>query len=71
MHSTCAHELYALRKYQTRLIAKAARGAVEVYADKLQGNRGIIVLDPRATWPQIQHQRLSARLLRRRSSALR
>ena len=46
MLAACAHEVYALRKYKKLSIAKAARGAVEVYADKLQGDRGIIALDP-------------------------
>ncbi|WP_426061237.1 isoaspartyl peptidase/L-asparaginase family protein [Hymenobacter sp. B1770] len=46
MLAACAHEVYALRKYQKLSIEKAARGAVEVYADKLQGDRGIIALDP-------------------------
>ncbi|OON69988.1 isoaspartyl peptidase/L-asparaginase family protein [Hymenobacter sp. CRA2] len=41
-----AHEVYALRKYKKRSITQAAREAVEVYADKLQGDRGIIALDP-------------------------
>jgi beta-aspartyl-peptidase (threonine type) len=46
MLASCAHEVYALRKYKKLSIEKAARGAVEVYADKLQGDRGIIALDP-------------------------
>jgi beta-aspartyl-peptidase (threonine type) len=46
MLAGCAHEVYALRKYKKMSIEKAARGAVEVYADKLQGDRGIIALDP-------------------------
>ncbi|WP_400190998.1 isoaspartyl peptidase/L-asparaginase family protein [Hymenobacter sp. B81] len=41
-----AHEVYALRKYKKFSIAKAAQAAVEVYADKLQGDRGIIAVDP-------------------------
>ncbi|MCC3157116.1 isoaspartyl peptidase/L-asparaginase [Hymenobacter sp. 15J16-1T3B] len=41
-----AHEVYALRKYKKVSIAKAAQAAVDVYADKLQGDRGIIALDP-------------------------
>jgi beta-aspartyl-peptidase (threonine type) len=46
MLASCAHEVYALRKYKKFSIEKAAQGAVEVYADKLQGDRGIIALDP-------------------------
>jgi beta-aspartyl-peptidase (threonine type) len=46
MLAACAHEVYALRKYRKLSIEKAARGAVEVHADKLQGDRGIIALDP-------------------------
>lgn len=46
MLASCAHEVYALKKYKKLSIQKAARGAVEVYADKLQGDRGIIALDP-------------------------
>jgi beta-aspartyl-peptidase (threonine type) len=46
MLAACAHEVYALRKYKKLSIDKAARGAVEVHADKLQGDRGIIALDP-------------------------
>jgi beta-aspartyl-peptidase (threonine type) len=46
MLAACAHEVYALRKYKKLSIAKAARGAVEVHADKLQGDRGIIAIDP-------------------------
>ncbi|GAB3324507.1 isoaspartyl peptidase/L-asparaginase [Hymenobacter humi] len=46
MLAACAHEVYALRKYKKLSISKAAREAVEMYADKLQGDRGIIALDP-------------------------
>jgi beta-aspartyl-peptidase (threonine type) len=46
MLASCAHEVYALKKYKKLSIDKAARGAVELYADKLQGDRGIIALDP-------------------------
>jgi beta-aspartyl-peptidase (threonine type) len=46
MLASCAHEVYALKKYKKVSIAKAAQGAVELYADKLQGDRGIIALDP-------------------------
>jgi beta-aspartyl-peptidase (threonine type) len=46
MLAACAHEVYALRKYKKLSIEKAARGAVDVYADKLQGDRGIIAIDP-------------------------
>jgi beta-aspartyl-peptidase (threonine type) len=45
MLAACAHEVYALRKYQKLPLAKAARGAVDVYADKLKGDRGIIALE--------------------------
>jgi beta-aspartyl-peptidase (threonine type) len=41
-----AHEVYALRKYKKMSIDRAARTAVEVYADKLAGDRGIIAVDP-------------------------
>ncbi|UOQ51546.1 isoaspartyl peptidase/L-asparaginase family protein [Hymenobacter cellulosivorans] len=41
-----AHEVYALRKYKKMSIDKAAREAVEMYADKLAGDRGIIAVDP-------------------------
>ncbi|UYZ60308.1 isoaspartyl peptidase/L-asparaginase family protein [Hymenobacter latericus] len=41
-----AHEVYALRKYKKMTITKAAQAAVEMYADKLIGDRGIIALDP-------------------------
>ncbi|KAA9339779.1 isoaspartyl peptidase/L-asparaginase [Hymenobacter busanensis] len=46
MLAACAHEVYALRKYKKLSIAKAAQGAVAVHADKLQGDRGIIAIDP-------------------------
>ena len=46
MLAACAHEVYALKKYKNLSIEKAARGAVEVHADKLQGDRGIIAVDP-------------------------
>jgi beta-aspartyl-peptidase (threonine type) len=46
MLAACAHEVYALRKYKKLSISKAAREAVDMYADKLQGDRGIIALDP-------------------------
>jgi beta-aspartyl-peptidase (threonine type) len=41
-----AHEVYALRKYQNMAIQQAAQAAVEMYADKLPGDRGLIALDP-------------------------
>jgi beta-aspartyl-peptidase (threonine type) len=47
MLAACAHEVYALRKYKKLSIEQAARGAVDMYADKLQGDRGIIALDAR------------------------
>jgi len=46
MLAACAHEVYALRKYKKLSIEKAARGAVQVHADKLRGDRGIIAVDP-------------------------
>jgi beta-aspartyl-peptidase (threonine type) len=46
MLAACAHEVYALKKYKKLSIEKATRGAVEVHADKLQGDRGIIAVDP-------------------------
>jgi beta-aspartyl-peptidase (threonine type) len=46
MLANVAHEVYALRKYKKMPIDKAARTAVEMYADKLAGDRGIIALDP-------------------------
>jgi beta-aspartyl-peptidase (threonine type) len=46
MLAACAHEVYALRKYKKMPIEKAAREAVGMYADKLQGDRGIIAVDP-------------------------
>jgi beta-aspartyl-peptidase (threonine type) len=46
MLASCAHEVYALRKYKHLSISKAAREAVAMYADKLQGDRGIIAIDP-------------------------
>lgn len=41
-----AHEVYALRKYKKMSVERAAREAVDMYADKLQGDRGIIAVDP-------------------------
>lgn len=46
MLAAVAHEVYALRKYKGLPIAEAARQAVDMYADKLQGDRGIIAVDP-------------------------
>ncbi|MCB2410039.1 isoaspartyl peptidase/L-asparaginase family protein [Hymenobacter lucidus] len=46
MLGALAHEVYALRKYKGLRIDKAAREAVTMYADKLQGDRGIIAVDP-------------------------
>ncbi|RAK69979.1 isoaspartyl peptidase/L-asparaginase family protein [Hymenobacter edaphi] len=46
MLASLAHEVYALRKYRKLSITKATRAAIEMYADKLQGDRGIIALDP-------------------------
>ena len=38
--------MYALKKYRKLSIQKAARGAVDVHADKLRDDCGIIALDP-------------------------
>ena len=46
MLAACAHEVYALRKYKKLSIGQATREAVAMYADKLQGDRGIIAVDP-------------------------
>ncbi|KUG07724.1 isoaspartyl peptidase/L-asparaginase family protein [Solirubrum puertoriconensis] len=46
MLASVAHEVYALRKYKKMTITKAAQAAVEMYADKLAGDRGIIAVDP-------------------------
>ncbi|TGE28707.1 isoaspartyl peptidase/L-asparaginase family protein [Hymenobacter metallicola] len=46
MLAAVAHEVYALRKYKRLPLDEAARQAVDMYADKLQGDRGIIAVDP-------------------------
>ncbi|PJJ60318.1 isoaspartyl peptidase/L-asparaginase family protein [Hymenobacter chitinivorans] len=46
MLAAVAHEVYALRKYKKLSIDEAARQAVDMYADKLQGDRGIIAVAP-------------------------
>ncbi|MCB2376909.1 isoaspartyl peptidase/L-asparaginase [Hymenobacter sp. BT635] len=46
MLGALAHEVYALRKYKGLSIRKASREAIGLYADKLQGDRGIIAVDP-------------------------
>lgn len=41
-----AHEVYALAKYGKEKIQNAAQQATEVYSEHLQGDKGLIALDP-------------------------
>ncbi|QDA62072.1 isoaspartyl peptidase/L-asparaginase family protein [Hymenobacter jejuensis] len=50
MLGALAHEVYALCKYKDLPIAEAVREAISMYADKLEGDRGIIALDPQGNF---------------------
>ena len=41
-----AHEVYALMKYAGNSVQAAAEKAVKLYDDKLQGDKGIVAMDP-------------------------
>ncbi|GGK86701.1 isoaspartyl peptidase/L-asparaginase family protein [Rufibacter glacialis] len=46
MRANVAHEVYALMKYKGLALQEAAQQAMEVYKDRIEGDRNFIALDP-------------------------
>ncbi|MBC3541034.1 isoaspartyl peptidase/L-asparaginase family protein [Rufibacter sediminis] len=46
LRANVAHEVYALMKYKQLPLKEAAREAMEVYKDRIEGDRNFIALDP-------------------------
>lgn len=46
LQSVTAHEVYALMKYKQLDVQQACEEAIQVYAEKLEGDRNLIAVDP-------------------------